>query len=74
MVGLWSIGTMVSEAGGRKTLDSDDPVLRVKRGGSVRLNGFEAFRKWISRSVMPPPVARQGMRSMSREGGLVATG
>ena len=25
------------------------------RSGSVRLNGFELFSKWISRSVTPPP-------------------
>ena len=33
----------------------------LSRGGSVRLNRFEPFPKWISRSVMPRP-------------GLVATG
>ena len=28
----------------------------VFRGGSVRLNRFRAFSKWISASVMPPPL------------------
>ena len=32
-----------------------DQAIAVKRDGSVCLNIFESFRKWISRSVMRPP-------------------
>ena len=32
-----------------------DVLDRNGRGGSVCLNSFEPFRKWISRSVMPRP-------------------
>jgi hypothetical protein len=27
----------------------------LTRGSSARLNSFAAFRKWVSRSIMPPP-------------------
>jgi hypothetical protein len=30
-------------------------AIDAERGGSVPLNSFKLLRKWISRSVMPPP-------------------
>ena len=34
---------------------SDEVQQGKKRGGSVRLNSFGRFVKWISASIMPPP-------------------
>ena len=38
------------------------------RGGSVGLNSFEPFRKWISRSVMPRPGLQNSLSKEDHRG------
>ncbi|PRY69328.1 hypothetical protein CLV76_1564, partial [Marivita geojedonensis] len=44
---VWAIRARLELAGNLRDL--------ALRGGSVCLNSFELFLRWISRSVMPPP-------------------
>jgi hypothetical protein len=55
-----SIGVMMVNAHGR-AIDNGESMNKIKmigaaRGGSVDLNRFGAFSKWISASVTPPPL------------------